>query len=347
MKRIIDRHPGNVQATRRRGGFTLIEVLIALAILSLMLLIIFVPVNLGINLFHLGKTNADVQAAATLTVEQMERDLRQAVYVYPNTKLPGVTTLSPYSGNGPYFQSGETMVYDHASPSSSGIKSTICGTLSTLSPSYENLARLDMVLARSTNGVLSNPVQPDYSIVTYYARRLDPAAVYDKFTNPIILYRAQMPYVLADGTSTFNDPYTGYKNLNTSTTRYSTSCGVNSASINRASLWLVQDKYGEPDLEWMSQDAVSGAGTVPGSHTRAIPINMVMLASHAEDSTSPSYIPDSTFTCEDSNSDGKIDRVTIDLMLAQFDAVGADTRNGVANVQKVHYKQTVELPNVR
>ena len=39
----------------RRAGFTLIEIMVALAITMILLAIILVPINLAINLMHIGR----------------------------------------------------------------------------------------------------------------------------------------------------------------------------------------------------------------------------------------------------------------------------------------------------
>jgi len=60
----------------------------------------------------------------------------------------------------------------------------------------------------------------------------------------------------------------------------------------------------------------------------------------------PSFIPDNTFICEDTNGDGKIDRVTITMTLGAFDAVGAGTSEGRSTDQRIRITQTVDLLNV-
>lgn len=348
------RHNGPAQHRplhQRGAGFTLIEIMVALAIMMLLLVIVFVPLNLGIQIFNLGKTSSEVQQAANQTLALIEKDLQQAIFVYPNDLLPSVTDKSPWNGESPYFQDADQ---------SDVINVQACNTAVFRS---SNTARLDILLARSTNGLIVSPTAPENYIVTYYARRLYTSQDYDQYTNPIVLYRAQLAYQDANGAANMASSPSSAKNVEASSSRYpnpkpsvvGSPCLTNSANINRGSRWLCQNQYGEPNLEAIAgDDAGSGTTLVPGSHTLAIPRGMALVASGTDlalmkdASNNPipdrrrAYIPDTSFTCADTNSDGKIDRVTINLVMGQFDAVGAQTKR-----QTVQYPLTVDLPNVR
>jgi hypothetical protein len=54
------------------------------------------------------------------------------------------------------------------------------------------------------------------------------------------------------------------------------------------------------------------------------------------------YQPETTFLCEDMNSDGKIDRVTVTLVIGQFDEGAVENRP-----QPLRLTQVVDLPNIR
>ncbi len=54
------------------------------------------------------------------------------------------------------------------------------------------------------------------------------------------------------------------------------------------------------------------------------------------------YQPETTFLCEDTNSDGKIDRVTVTLVIGQYDQGAVENKP-----QPVRLTQVVDLPNVR
>lgn len=74
-----------------RRGFSLVEVLVVLAILVILFGLLFAPMMAGMNMVSAGRTQARLQDAARLAAEQMQRELAQAMYVYP---LPALTTTS-------------------------------------------------------------------------------------------------------------------------------------------------------------------------------------------------------------------------------------------------------------
>jgi hypothetical protein len=74
---------------------------------------------------------------------------------------------------------------------------------------------------------------------------------------------------------------------------------------------------------------------------------MVLVASRAGTVTTNAYIPDTSFTCDDVNSDGKIDRVRVTLVLGQYDAANASSRGGVPTAQTKRSSLTVSLPNIK
>lgn len=256
-----------------RGAFTLVEILVALAVMMLLLVIILVPVNMGLDLFHIGKARSEVQQANQLVINQLASELRQAVHVFPNEVMPGVASVPPYN--------------DAGTPVS-------------------NTARIDFLLpAVSSNGSVLTPPRASTYKVTYYARRLDSTKNYDVYSNPIVLWRAQYPLTA----SNTNDQTNGEPiNLSTAGTFVSTN-----------------------------------PATASASDTQITPRDMVLVASNAT-ATTPSYQPDSSFICDDSNNDGKIDRVTISLLMAKYDSIGAA---GEGKSQQIRLTRTVELPNVK
>jgi len=322
--------------------------MVALAILVLMLLIVFVPVNIGINLFYLGKANADVQSGSTLAIQQIESDLQQAIYVYPNAQVPGVTDLPPYNGQPPYYQSTvnpcasagcTTGLSSWLEPSVGSTPTQVCAG-ATMRAS--NPTRLDMILGsvNQPTGAANqsnNTVTPTY-VVSYYTRRLNPMINYST-TDPqnlMVLYRFQSEIPSSTGSTAFQN------DLNLLSTRYSGSC---------SNFWT-QDYNGEPDLTYFSNNYPNFCW-----NNRAVGINMASVASNAVYAAPPAptptpaspnsfFQPNTSFTCIDTVGDGKIHRVIIDMMLGEYDAVGAGSTNGQQNLQTVHVKQTVDLPNV-
>lgn len=361
MRRETLIYPGLKRGARvsRRGGFTLLEIMVALAVFTLMLTIILIPINLSVDLMHIGKARAEVQQASQSTIDQIERELRQAVYVFPNSHVPGVTTLYPYKSGSvseaPYFDMDGVPVIN-----SDFINDSTRGVCSTGVNRRSNRARLDFLLPRHNGGALATPVVPEYYLVTYYARRLVvPDAgdsLYDPFSNPIVLFRAQVPYKQVNNINNYTAPgMPGALNANTGSSRYPWNnapgaCdSTNARNTNRGSMWLAHSERGEPNLEPLTR---TGTDPEVGSHTLLTPRGMALIAPNAMNDrnptpTPPDYTPTSSFVCEDTNSDGKIDRVQISLELAQFDSASADVRNGQPVDQRVRFPKIVDLPNIK
>lgn len=348
-------------ASMRKRAFTLVEVLIAVAIMSLLLSIIMVPLRLGFESFHIGKARSEVQQQAQLTLQQIAGDLRKAQFVFPNTRVVGVSDYEggtdpcaspPYKsdaswGYQPYVKS--TSSGDTSSPSNSSYG--LCNSSGV--EAWSNLSRIDMLqVRRSSNGAVANSQSGQDFIVSYYPRRLDINLPYDPVDNPIVLYRAQIPFRNRDS----NDLTVGYfkgtfnpSNFNADIdwTRYPETlgaCGAVTATptpTNRDFLWLTHNYYGEADLEKLAVDA---GQTVAGAHTLATPRNMALVAPRGLTGGDGAYVPELSFN-EEASSGHRINRVTISMTLAQFDEAGAASANGQGVAQRVRVSQTVELPN--
>jgi prepilin-type N-terminal cleavage/methylation domain-containing protein len=76
-------------AVHRHRGFTLVEVLVVLAILVVLFGLLFAPMMAGMDMVTSGRAQARLQDSARLAAEQMQRELAQAMYVYP---LPTLAT---------------------------------------------------------------------------------------------------------------------------------------------------------------------------------------------------------------------------------------------------------------
>lgn len=76
-----------VSAARRRasggGGFTLVEVLVALAILVILFSLLFAPMIVSLDMVTLGQSRVRMQDAVRTAMEEMRRELGNAMYVYP------------------------------------------------------------------------------------------------------------------------------------------------------------------------------------------------------------------------------------------------------------------------
>lgn len=66
-----------------RSGFTLVEVLVVLAILVILFGLLFAPMMAGMDMATTGRAQARLQDTVRLTAEQMRRELANAMYVYP------------------------------------------------------------------------------------------------------------------------------------------------------------------------------------------------------------------------------------------------------------------------
>jgi len=76
----------------RRGGFTLTEILVALAIMVILFALLFAPMMAGLDWVATGRANVNLQDACRLAMEQMRRELSEAVFVHPT---PGVDFPGP------------------------------------------------------------------------------------------------------------------------------------------------------------------------------------------------------------------------------------------------------------
>lgn len=308
----------------RRGAFTLVEVLVSLGVLMVLMAVILVPINLGMNLFHIGKARSEVQQANQLVINQLMGELKKAVFVFPNESIIGTTDRPPYNNepgdpDSNEFRTAEEPYYD-----------TVLGTR------VSNTGRIDFLLpaSDSAGAFLMPPVANNY-IVTYYARRLRADTPYDEFSNPMVLWRAQYPYKNDDGTVPSPLP-AGFSDI--SHQRY------NDLDTD-SSAWLTQIAD-EPNLE--SQTDVAGPEVLLASHTQLTPRDMMVVVTDERKANLSPTDPDhslatsTAFNCSP-NRDGKISHVTIHLTLAKYDAVNATGKQS----QGIRSTQTVSLPNIR
>ena len=345
--------------TSARQGFTLIEILVALGIFSILLTIILVPLNMGVNMTRIGSARADTQQAAQTTMNRITAELRGATYVFPNEPMPGITDKAPYTNNVPITTPPTTLGF----PYFRALNGTedVCGA--TRPRPFANTSRLEFL--RPTM-----PGEKPHSITSFYAARSNisqpwyentPEA-YDAELNPIVLYAAQIPFERTDPNgSAFL--VSGKPNALVGSDRLPdpAQCTSSGADINQGARWLMHTGAGEPELARISgknadalnpglQDDLGGtAPTDPASNTRATPLGVGLYAPDADkpaDSTDLSknqrgFTPATTFICEDTNQNGIIDRVTVTLVMGKYDGGGAENR-----AQSVRLTQTVDLPNV-
>ncbi len=379
--------PQSNRGARARSGFTLVEILVAVAIMSLLLAIILVPLRLGFETYHIGTARAGLQQEVQGTLQQINRDFRRANFVFPNTRVPGISdnsdttsacSLAPYQGTTtgwnflPYFQrSVAPTANENTDPADINSGIGITNNSNTVK-AFANPNRIDMLFLRKTlnNGTTAQSGE-DY-VVTYYSRRLDITKAYDTIDNPIVLFRAQYPYRRLE-TSGFQ-PQPSFDPPKVATTRNPASSinaevdwaknpGVplgsssNNDETNRNYLWITHNYYGEANLEPLCFDVDTNtsptanpqiAEDVIASHTLVTPRGMQLIAPRADadnkNAEPGAYMPELSFV--ESSTDGKrIDRVTVNMTLAQYDQAGAASVSGQGKAQRVPVSQTFELPN--
>jgi prepilin-type N-terminal cleavage/methylation domain-containing protein len=353
----------NIQFRRPRSqrGFTLIEILVALGIFSILLTIIMVPLNMGVNMTRIGSARTDTQQAAQATMNRIVTELRGATYVFPNEPMPGVTNKAPYDKNVPAGAPVGTLGYPYFRDVSGN--EDPCGT--TKFP-FANTARLDFLTPATQNTTTPDPSVQN-SIVSFYAARVDTrlkwsdADAYSADLNPVVLYRAQIPFQRLDGSPfRYTNPTTG--TLNATLGPDTSACGASAADVNSSKRWLMHNGAGEPFLVLQTNQSATatppnpafqddlGAAvpTDPASNTRITPLGVGLYAPEADKTADATdltknqriFTPATTFICQDTNNNGIIDRVTVTLVMGKYDGAGAENR-----AQSVRLVQTVDLPN--
>lgn len=307
-----------------RAGFTLIEMMIALSVFALLMTVVFVPLTQAVSTFNAGRADIELQQAAQQTMNQIESELKKAVHVYPNDEIPGVTDRLPYKNSvglnpssAPYYASTNT----------------------TCDPDTRvgNTSRLDFLVG-ATDGpdqVLKYPIEGEKFIVSFYGRRVDTTKDYNKEENPIGLFRAQMPYVTSAGAAV--------SGMNVGASRYPSSVGTCDAG------WLKQERHNSPTIPDeinLEPFALNDAGSVMAAHSLLTASGIGLPAPNAQTVPPTSMTPNLSFICADVNNDGKIDRVTVNLLLEQYES-SSNGQNGEARRHEVRLTQTIDLPNVR
>ena len=321
-----------VQSSTRTRGFTLVEMLVAVALFAVLMIVVFVPLTQAARFLSVGRTRAGLQQSADQTMSQLQRDLQRAIYVYPNDRLPGVTDKEPYlTGNNefPYIKSGEPFATR--------------GT--------GNTSRIDMLLPDlDANGQVKYPITPAKYIVTYYTSRLNTTKPADAYTNPVVLVRAQYPYADRDGDKSSFTTNT----IDTTNLRYGST--AKNGWLTQGGATLHPDEF---DLSGLSLNDVTTPTTstnpfVIASFAVVTPRNIALVTPVVAPPITANLNPNTSFNCADVNGDGKIDQVTVNLTITQFDQQvtngGNNMKDNVGdnrNFQKFTLIQSINLPNIR
>lgn len=346
--------------TRSKRAFSLVEMLVALAIFLVLLAAIFVPIKLATDLSSVGTARASAQQGAVDGIRRMKTDIQRALVILPNANITGVTNGAPYSDNGnlPYLRdvSGYNPPATATSADGAQVTDACRAAAGGGAPSVipvANTSRLDLILPNEDTGNVTATLKPSNVLVSYYCRRLDITKPFDPIDNPVVLFRAQMPFRVAtlDATSgiyrtkafpAWDNAAAFNADVSTSRFTYRTPAANCTPAVSRNLKWLTMNQYGEFDLapiclpptgtETTTQTDPNAPPTY-GSHTLVLPRDTALLTPYAASDTAAtpsknmSLVPDTTFICSDSNGDGKIDQVKIQLSVGQYDASSVNRRD--------------------
>lgn len=150
QERVKDRRSEALKQLRiftltRLNAFTLTELLVAIAILSIMFTLLFIPMTQAFDNARRGRIMAELQNASDYALEIMVRELVQAIEVMPQERVN-------QQNNQPLDLLDDATGDD------------------------DTLSRIDFVV-RSVQGDTLSPLnwQQAYTVITYYVRRADPS----------------------------------------------------------------------------------------------------------------------------------------------------------------------------
>ncbi len=356
------RHLERISAVRHtnvRQAFSLVEMLVALAIFLVLLTAVFVPIKLAGDLSGVATSRSQTQQAAVDGIRLIKTDISKAIVILPNDRMAGVTDVYPYTqpppapnvlaGNNGYPYRRDSSGYQKpATVQGNGTSApNACGATASPAP---NTARLDLILPANTD---QNSVDPNLRhnsvLVSYYSRRRDITKVFDPINNPVVLYRAQIPFQYnapPPGPPTGPQPFPAWEqpaafNADLSNQRFDTAATTPPrACVARSLQWLTMNQYGEFDLTRLALPPANAPITPPsespvfGSHQLVLPRDTALLTPNAAADTTAapapanmSLVPDTTFVCSDANKDGKIDTVTVQLSVGQYDQNSVNRRS--------------------
>jgi prepilin-type N-terminal cleavage/methylation domain-containing protein len=123
-----------LRAWRPKKGFTIVEVMVAGLILSIVLGALFISLSTGELSGSISSAKADLQGKIRLIIEWITKDVRQSTIIEINTNTPTVDYLKFKkvtgidNGTGNYTLSSDYTEYSYNSSSQELIRSQIDGT---------------------------------------------------------------------------------------------------------------------------------------------------------------------------------------------------------------------------
>jgi prepilin-type N-terminal cleavage/methylation domain-containing protein len=161
-----------------RLAFTLTELLVAIAILSIMFTLLFIPMTQAFDNARRGRIMAELQNAADYALEIMVRELMQATEVLPQERLHAEDHTYTYpSGRSILHRQGEplNLLDDLDRFQVSGNQLVDDPSNPNASSDDDTTARIDFVVRAVQGDRLTPQNWQHYTVLTYYLRRSDPS----------------------------------------------------------------------------------------------------------------------------------------------------------------------------
>jgi len=168
---------------RGRGGFTLIEVLVVLAILVILFAMLFAPMIASLDMVTAGQSKVTMQNAARTALKEMRREISNAMYIYP---VPG---LALKGGDGMLGTSDDVRIPNPSEIVFVGPARTATGELiEPLAPRTDSVGRIIATRLRVDLLDATRPYGRTNPFVLireegYYQRQEDATRVWWDFTN--------------------------------------------------------------------------------------------------------------------------------------------------------------------
>ncbi len=98
----MNQHVPLSSKARSRRAFTLIEILIVIALSAVLFALLLIPLFSALNYTHQAQSLTAMQDAVRVTREEITRELSSALYVFDNTSHPFTTANAVVAGDDRY-----------------------------------------------------------------------------------------------------------------------------------------------------------------------------------------------------------------------------------------------------